>query len=77
MALLYHQDRAIKHFEAARKLTPDSAIARIEHANGLVSLYGKARLDAATKLYMEAAESKPRDAMGRLDQQSAIDELED
>ena len=71
------KDAAMKHFEAARKLIPDSAIARIEHANGLVGLYGKAKLDAATKLYKEAAASKPRDAMERLDQQSAIDELED
>jgi len=71
------KDAAARHFEAARKLTPDSAIARIEQANGLVSLYGKAKLDAATKLYKEAAASKPRDAMERLDQQSAIDELED
>ncbi|HMN70868.1 MAG TPA: hypothetical protein PKA55_03240 [Rhodoblastus sp.] len=71
------KDAAMKHFEAARKLTPDSAIARIEHANGLVGLYGKAKLDAATKLYREAASSRPHDAMERLDQQSAIDELED
>lgn len=69
------KDAATKHFEAARKLAPDSAIARIEHANGLVSLFGKSKLDAATKLYKEAAASKPRDAMERLDQQSAIDEL--
>ena len=71
------KDAAMKHFEAARKLTPDSAIARIEHANGLIALYGKAKLHTATKLYEEAAASKPRDAMERLDQQTAIDELED
>ena len=71
------KDSAIKHFETARKLAPDSAIARIEHANGLVALYGKSKLDAATKLYKEAAAAKPREAMERLDQQSAIDELED
>ena len=71
------KDSAIKHFETARKLTPDSAIARIEQANGFVSLYGKSKLDAATKLYKEAAACKAHDAMERLDQQSAIDELED
>ena len=71
------KDAAIKHFERARKLTPDSAIARIEHANGLVGLFGKSKLDAATKLYKEAAACKAHDAMERLDQQSAIDELED
>lgn len=71
------KDNAIKHFEAARKLIPDSAVARIEYANGLVSLFGKAKLSAATKLYEEAAATKPLDAMERLDQQSAIDELAD
>jgi hypothetical protein len=71
------KDAAAKHFEAARKLMPNSAIARIEYANGLVSLFGKAKLAAATKLYEEAAATKPRDAMERLDQQTAIEELED
>ena len=71
------KDAAIKHFEAARKLTPDSAIARIEYANGLIGLYGKAKLAAATKLYEEAAAAKPHEAMQRLDQQAAIDELAD
>ncbi len=71
------KDNAVKHFEAARKLTPDSPIARIEYANGLVSLFGKAKLAAATKLYEEAAAAKPLDAMERLDQQAAIDELAD
>jgi tetratricopeptide (TPR) repeat protein len=71
------KDGAIKHFETARKLIPDSAIARIEHANGMVTLFGKTKLDAATKLYAEAAACKPRDAMERLDVESAKEELAD
>lgn len=71
------KDAAVKHYEEARRLTPDSAIARIEYANGLMALFGKSKLAAATKLYQEAAASKPRNAMERLDQQAAIEELED
>ena len=38
------KDVGLKHFEAALKLNPDSAIARIEYANGLVMLEGKKAL---------------------------------
>ena len=71
------KDAAIKHFETARKLMPESAIARIEHANGLVGLFGKSKLAAATKLYEEAAAAKPREAMEYLDIESAKEELAD
>jgi hypothetical protein len=71
------KDAGIKHFETARKLIPDSPIARIEYANGLISLYGKAKLAAATKLYEEAAAATASEAMERLDIQSAKEELED
>ena len=37
------KDSALEHFEKALKLNPDSAIARIEYANGLIMLFGKAR----------------------------------
>src|ERR1051325_1774993 len=42
------KDAAVEHFQKAMKLNPDSAIARIEYANGLILLYGKERLDEAT-----------------------------
>ena len=45
----------MRHFALARRLLPDSAIARIEEANGLVMLFGKAKLAEAGKLYEEAA----------------------
>ena len=70
------KDSAIEHFERADKLNPDSAIARIEHANGLIMLFGKSRLDEATRLYEEAAACKPADAMERLDVERAKAELD-
>ena len=70
------KDSALEHFQRALKLNPDSAIARIEYANGLIMLFGKSRLDEATKLYEEAAACKPADAMERLDVERAKAELE-
>lgn len=69
------KDSALEHFERALKLNPDSAIARIEHANGLIMLFGKGRLGEATKLYEQAAACKPADAMERLDVERAKAEL--
>jgi len=70
------KDSAIEHFEKAIKLNPESAIARIEYANGLILLFGKGRIDDATALYEEAAATKPMDAMERLDVELAKAELE-
>jgi tetratricopeptide (TPR) repeat protein len=71
------KDLGLKHFETALKLNPDSAIARIEYANGLVLLEGKKALAQAEKLYAEAAECEPQDAMERLDVELAKAEMED
>ena len=71
------KDVGLKHFEAALKLNPESAIARIEYANGLVMLEGKKALAQAEKLYSEAAECEAIDAMERLDVEMAKAELED
>lgn len=70
------KDSALEHYQRALKLNPDSAIARIEYANGLILLFGKSKLDEATKLYEEAAAQKPADAMERLDVERAKSELE-
>jgi tetratricopeptide (TPR) repeat protein len=70
------KDSALEHFEKAVKLNPESAIARIEYANGLILLFGKSRIDDATALYEEAAAMKPMDAMERLDVALAQAELE-
>jgi tetratricopeptide (TPR) repeat protein len=70
------KDAAVEHFEKAAKLNPESAITRIEYANGLILLFGKSRIDDATALYEEAAATKPMDAMERLDVELAKSELE-
>lgn len=70
------KDSAVEMFERAIKLNPDSAIARIEYANGLLMLFGKARIADAEKLYKEAAKVTPADAMERLDVELARAELE-
>lgn len=71
------KDAGLKHYETALKLNPDSAIARIEYANGLVMLEGKKALAQAEKLYAEAAACEPIDAMEKLDVELAKAELED
>ncbi|SBT06178.1 conserved hypothetical protein [Candidatus Accumulibacter aalborgensis] len=63
--------------EAAMKLNPDSAITRIEYANALVMMFGKARMKDAERLYQEAAALAPMDAMERLDVEAAKAELAD
>lgn len=67
----------IEHFETALMLNPDSAIARVEFANGLAMMFGKARINDAERLYREAAACAAADAMEWLDVESARVELED
>jgi tetratricopeptide (TPR) repeat protein len=69
------KDSALEHFQKALKLNPGSAIAHIEYANGLIVLFGKQKLDEATKLYEQAARCQPADAMERLDVELAREEL--
>jgi tetratricopeptide (TPR) repeat protein len=66
-----------EHFKKALQLNPDSAVARIEYANGLVLMFGKARMAQAEALYAQAAEQTPADAMERFDVELARSELED
>ena len=70
------KESALKHFEQAVKLFPEAPIMYIEYANGLIRLFGKARIDDATKLYEKAAAATPADAMERLDVELAKSELE-
>jgi tetratricopeptide (TPR) repeat protein len=69
------KEEALRHFEEALKLNPGSAIAKIEFANGLAMLFGKAKLAQATKLYEEAAAVTPADAMDMLDVELAKEEI--
>ncbi len=64
-----------KHFAKALELAPDSPIARIEMANGMVMMHGKKMVEEAGRLYAEAAKLDPRDAMEKLDVESAKAEL--
>jgi tetratricopeptide (TPR) repeat protein len=67
----------LKMFQQALKLNPDSAIARVEYANGLVMLDGDKKMKEAEKLYADAAACTPADAMETLDVEMAKAELED
>jgi tetratricopeptide (TPR) repeat protein len=67
----------MKMFKQAAVLNPDSAIAKVEYATGLVMLEGEKRMKEAEQLYAEAAACKPMDAMERLDVEMAKAELED
>ena len=71
------KEESYKAFKKAIELNADSAIGRIEFANALVTLDGKKKMDEAVKLYEEAAEVDPQDAMERLDVEAAKAELED
>jgi tetratricopeptide (TPR) repeat protein len=69
------KDAGEDHFRKALKLAPDSPIAHIEMANGLVMMHGKSRVEEAGKLYAKAAAFKPRDAMEAIDVAAAKAEL--
>jgi hypothetical protein len=68
---------ALAHYRKALALNPDSAIARVEYARGLLML-DDAKLAQAKKLLADAAKLKPADATERLDIELAharLDEL--
>ena len=70
------KDVGLKMFRHALKLHPQSPIALIEYANGLVMLEGENKMQDATQLYEQAAALQPLDAMERLDVELARAELE-
>jgi tetratricopeptide (TPR) repeat protein len=67
----------LKLFQDALKINPASAIGMTEYANGLVMLEGDRKMKEATKLYEQAAASKPMDAMERLGVELAKAELQE
>jgi len=71
------KDTGLSMYKQALKLNPTSAIAMIEYANGMVMLEGDKKMKEAEKLYAQAAECEPKDAMERLDVEMAKAELED
>jgi tetratricopeptide (TPR) repeat protein len=70
------KDKGEEHFRKALKLTPESAIAHVEMANGLVMMHGKKMVEEATRLYARAAEMEPRDAAEKLDVEAARAEID-
>jgi hypothetical protein len=71
------KETGLRLFQDGLKLNPASAIGMIEYANGLVMLEGEKKMKEATKLYEQAANSKPMDAMERLNVELAKSELHD
>jgi hypothetical protein len=61
------KDKALAHYAKAAEHGPRSPIVRVEHAGGLILMYGRSRREEAGKLYAAAAKMKPADAMERLD----------
>ena len=65
----------LKLFQESLKINPASAIGMIECANGLLMLEGEKKMSEATRLYEQAAASKPMDAMEWLHVELAKAEL--
>jgi tetratricopeptide (TPR) repeat protein len=70
------KDAGEKHFRTALDLNPDSAVAHTEYADGLIMLFGRSRLKDAERLYAEAIECVPADAMERLDLELAKEQMD-
>jgi hypothetical protein len=68
---------AVKHFDTALKLTPDSAIAASSMPTRWSCCSATSRMDDAVELYEKAAAATPVEAMERLDVELAKSELED
>ncbi len=71
------KETGLKLFQDALRINPGSQIGMIEYANGLVMLEGERKMREATKLYEQAAGTKPIDAVERLDVELAKAELQD
>ena len=67
---------AESHIKTALKLTPNSPIAHVEHANMLLLLHGSKKEDAAADEFEKATKLKPVDAMEKLDQDHAKAQIE-
>jgi tetratricopeptide (TPR) repeat protein len=69
-----NQADALAHYRKALALNPDSAIARVEYARGLLML-DDSKLANAKKLLADAEKVKPADATERLDVELAHERL--
>ena len=71
------KDTGLALLQQALKLNFESVIGMIEYANAMLMLEGDKMMLEATRLYQQAAATKPLDAMERLDVEMAKVELED
>jgi tetratricopeptide (TPR) repeat protein len=69
-------DEAIKHFETAKKLTPQAPVVHLETGRGLLLLNAKKNADAAETAFQTAIKCKPANAMEQLDIDAAKAELD-
>ncbi len=69
------REQALRHFDTALRLHPDSPIAHLEYARGLRLLAGREKAAQIRRLLEQAAKLEPADAMERLDCEAAIREL--
>lgn len=70
------KDTGLALLQEALKLNFGSVIGMIEYANAMVMLDGEKMMKEATKLYQQAAQAQPIDAMERLDVEMAKVELD-
>lgn len=70
-------EAGLRAFRQALKLHPDSALARLEYARGLLMIEGDQRQADAERLIAEAAALEPADAVERLHVERARAELLD
>jgi tetratricopeptide (TPR) repeat protein len=71
------KETGLKLFQDGLQINPGSQIGMVEYANGLLMLEGERKMREATRLYEQAAASKPLDALQRLDVELARAELDD
>jgi len=70
------KDTGLALLQEALKLNFYSVIGMIEYANAMVMLDGEKMMKEATRLYQQAAQAEPMDAMERLDVEMAKVELD-
>lgn len=68
-------DSAIELYERGIELAPDSVSAKTEYADGLLTMFGRKKIDQAVGLYEEADRMQPKDVLQAMDAWLAHQEL--
>jgi len=69
------REKAMRHLQRALELNPRPPVTQVEYGNGIFMLFGDERLEEANDCYRRAAQTKPLDAMEKLDQEFAASEV--